>query len=134
MTHWYVKSQSSQYSNINGSENYQQNFYENSNRHKNPIKICYRNNEKIECNQKTQQLQLQKNTKRNIKQIGESCNSSLPPRYATFCDKGLKCYIEKPMPGASGKCVPDNYKNKYMKYKKKYLNLIKKNLVNKFKL
>jgi hypothetical protein len=80
-----------------------------------------------------EKLKLNKN---NIKQIGEHCNSSLPPEYATFCDKHLKCFIENPMPGASGICIPKttettknsiNYKNKYLKYKKKYLNIINNN-------
>jgi len=132
MNKWYVENKSYSYSNKNGSVNSKEYSYINSNEHKEPIEECFINNKKVNCNeQEPYQLALENEIKtKNFVQNGEVCNGSLPPQYATFCDKGLKCQIENPMPGASGICVPNNsnFKNKYLKYKKKYLKLIQKNL------
>ena len=133
MREWFNSYNSYTSTNINGSKNSEAYSYENSNQHIKPIEKCYINGEIFNCSEKqSHKLELQDKTKKkNIVKNGEICNGSLPPQYATFCDKGLRCHIEKPMPGASGVCVPENsnnYKNKYLKYKKKYLKLIQKNL------
>jgi len=126
MTKWYLENKSYSYSNKNGSVNSRQYSFINSYEHKQPIEECYINGKKINCSeQQSQKLSLGDKIKtKNIVQIGETCNGSLPLQYATFCNEGLKCHIEKPMPGASGICIPKNNTN----YKKKYLKLIQKNL------
>jgi len=40
-----------------------------------------------------------------VAQEGESCNGSLPPRFAVVCDHGLYCRTAGGLLGASGTCV-----------------------------
>lgn len=41
------------------------------------------------------------------KTVGEGgkCNGSLPPKFATFCEEGLQCIRQRPLPGAPGICT-----------------------------
>jgi len=94
MVNWYVKNESSSYSNINGTKTSKKYYFENSDQHKKPIENCYKNDKIINCN-KTQ-----------------------------ISDKSWFSGRQQ-IPITTRRY----YKNKYLKYKKKYINIIRKNLI-----
>ena len=123
---WSVTKKSYSYSKINDEENSSAYLFRNSHRHIKPEEECWINNKKIQCN-KSQKSISDKSWFRGKQEIPIT-TSCVKLKTQKECNNNKNCIF-----GDNGTCAPktvrEHYKNKYLKYKKKYLNIIRKNLI-----